>query len=302
MSKVSFKDFVTENDDSVVITFGRMNPPTIGHQKLFDSMKRIARGGPYKVYLSQSVNEDSNPLAYTTKVKHIRRLFPRHARNVISNRQINTVFDALVDSYQSGYKDLVFVAGQDRIVEFEALIEKYNGKHAKHGFYKFRSIKVESSGDRDPDKTDVEGMSASKQRMFAEQNDFASFAAGLPHNAKSKDIRNLFNDVRIGMGLEQATQYAKHVELQPVSETREKYVSGELFNVDDYVVIKETEEIGKIAVLGSNYVIVEGDFGRKRKWLEDVELTDPPAYILDEDQRQQLRTILNKGLRARKPK
>jgi hypothetical protein len=96
------------------------------------------------------------------------------------------------------------------------------------------------------------------------------------------DTRKLYNDVRKGMGLKEANEFRNHLELETVSETREKFVQGELFEVGDIVVIKESEEIAAISVLGANYVIVETNDGKKmRKWLDAVELISE-----DVDQKQ----------------
>ena len=52
----SFKTFLAEEEKRVYFTFGRMNPPTIGHGKLLDALAKKAGRNPYKVYLSQSNN------------------------------------------------------------------------------------------------------------------------------------------------------------------------------------------------------------------------------------------------------
>jgi hypothetical protein len=116
-------------------------------------------------------------------------------------------------------------------------------------------------------------MSASKQRENASKNDFVAFSQGVPKSMSNPDTRKLFNDVRKGMGLNEASEFRSHIELATVSEAREKFVQGELFEVGDMVVIKESEEVAIISILGANYVIVETNDGKKmRKWLESVEL------------------------------
>ena len=96
------------------------------------------------------------------------------------------------------------VVGEDRINEFELLLKKYNGKKARHGFYHFNSINVISSGNRDPDSEGISGVSASKQRAAASDNDFTTFAQGLPNNVSNDDAKGLFNAVRSGLGLKEA--------------------------------------------------------------------------------------------------
>jgi hypothetical protein len=52
-------------------------------------------------------------------------------------------------------------------------------------------------------------------------------------------------------------------------------VQGSLFAVGDVVVIKESEEIATISMLGANYVIVETSDNKKyRKWLYDIKLVE----------------------------
>ncbi len=63
-----------------------------------------------------------------------------------------------------------------------------------------KKLIVVSAGDRDPDAEGVEGMSASKQRENAKNNDFTTFAQGVPNTMSNKDAKRLFNDVRAGSG------------------------------------------------------------------------------------------------------
>ena len=274
MTIKNFSQYLREEKGEVYFTFGRMNPPTIGHGKVMDNLAKKSGKYDYKVYMSQKTGA-KDPLSYKDKVKHIRKMYPKHARSVIMDPKIKNVFDVAAQLYDQGYTSVCMVVGDDRLREFTVLLEKYNGVKARHGFYKFKSIKVISAGQRDPDAEGVEGMSASKQRAFAKDNDYQSFTQGVPRNYSDKDTRKLFNDVRKGMGLKEETQFKNHIALPVVSETREQYIQGELYAVGDEVIIKESDELVTVSVLGSNYVIVErADGTRLRKWLESVELVE----------------------------
>jgi len=267
----SFRQYLVEEEKIVYFTFGRMNPPTIGHGKLLDKVKQQAGSQPYRVYVSQSQDSKKNPLSYQDKIKHVRKMFPKHARSVMSDKKVKTAIDAAVQLYNQGFRKLVMVVGSDRIREFDILLNKYNGKKARHGFYDFMDIKVVSAGDRDPDAEGVEGMSASKQRENASKNDFIAFSQGLPTSMNNNAARKLFNDVRSGMGLKEQKFFKNHIQLNTVSSTREAYVNGDLFHIDQLVTIKGSEELGVVKVLGSNYLVVEmNDQKRFRKWLTDV--------------------------------
>ena len=291
----NFKDYLVEETKEVYFTFGRMNPPTIGHGKVMDALKSKARGADYRVYVSQSQDAKKNPLSYSDKIKHLRKMFPSHARQVMVDKKVRTAIEALVSLYNAGYRKINMVVGEDRIREFDTLLNKYNGVKARHGFYNFENINVISAGRRDPDAEGVEGMSASKMRGFAQNNNFQDFAQGLPSKVNNKDARKLFNDVRKGMGLKEETSFKRHIELPVVSETREQFIKGELFELGDSVVIKESEEIGIVSVLGANYVIVEMSDGKKmRKWLDAVELVEKKLTPAEIKKREEIAKAIEK--------
>ena len=270
----SFKNYLTEEEKTVYFTFGRMNPPTIGHGKLLDKLATKAGKMPYRVYLSHSQDSQKNPLAYVDKVKFARKMFPRSARSIILDKSIKTVFDAMSSIYNEGFVNVTMVVGDDRLNEFDVLLNKYNGVKGRHGFYNFRKVSVISAGQRDPDAEGAEGASATKQREAAAANDFTTFSQGLPKAVSNADAKKIFNSVRKGLGLKEQKEFKNHVQLESVSELRESYVDGNLFKEGDQVVIKESGEIGTVKRLGSNYVIIEvieGSGNQYRKWLDAVE-------------------------------
>ena len=288
-----FKSYLTEEAKEVYFTFGRMNPPTIGHGKVLDTIAKKAKGADWKVYVSQSVGP-KDPLSYSDKVKHLRKMLPKYGRNIMVDKGVKNVFDIAAKLYDQGYKNITMVVGEDRLREFDVLLNKYNGKKARHGFYNFESIKVVSAGRRDPDAEGVEGMSASKQRENAKNNDYTAFTQGVPSSMSDKDTRKLFNDVRKGLGLKEETSFKRHIELPKVSDLREQFVKGELFELGDTVVIKSSEEVGTVSVLGSNYVIVECGDKKVRKWLDAVELVEKKLTPAEIKKREEIAKAIEK--------
>ena len=297
----SFKNFLVEEEKTVFFTWGRMNPPTIGHEKLLTVLSRKAGNNPYFVYLSQSTDPKKNPLSYKDKIKIARKMFPRHARRIMLDNKVKVLFDLLTKLYDMGYKNVTMVVGADRIQEFDILIKKYNGKKGRHGFYNFRNINVESAGDRDPDAEGATGMSASKMRAAASKGDFTSFSQGLPKTFSNADAKNLFNTVRKGMGLKEQKEYKNHIQLNPVSETREQYVSGNLYDIGDKVIVKESDEVGEVTHLGANYVIVEKGETQKRYWLDSIELLEKTKVAQDPDVKDKKGTQPKKYFAGLKP-
>ena len=78
---------------TAVFTFGRMNPPTIGHEKLVNKVKstaRTAKATPL-VYLSQTQNPKKDPLSYNDKIKFATTAFG----NLVKKSSARTVIEVL---------------------------------------------------------------------------------------------------------------------------------------------------------------------------------------------------------------
>ena len=181
----------------VTFCFGRMNPPTVGHKQVFDTMQ--SQGGEMKIFVSQSQDKKKNPLDYGTKIKFIKAMFPQYAKDVVDNAALNTIGKVASYLHDQGYTAVTFVAGSDRMDSMKSLLDQYNGVEGKaHGFYKFDVIDFASSGDREDGAEGVAGVSASGARSAAANNDFKGFreATGAGELAKP-----LFTAVRKGMGI-----------------------------------------------------------------------------------------------------
>jgi hypothetical protein len=166
------------------------------------------------------------------------------------------------------------VVGSDRVNEFSALTNKYNGVKSRHGMYNFEDgINVVSAGERDPDADDVSGMSASKMRAAAADNDYPTFSKGLPSSFKGG--KDLFDSLRKAMGIKEAAEYKNHVQLEPVSELREAYIKQRIFEEGEQVVITDKGIVGTITKLGANYLVVESKGETWRCWLNQVSKVDP---------------------------
>lgn len=194
----------------VTFCFGRMNPPTIGHKQVLETMDK--QGGDMKIFVSQSQDSKKNPLDYPTKIKFIKAMFPEYAGNVVDNASLNTVVKVASFLYDQGYTAATFVAGSDRLEDMKKLLEAYNGVEGKaHGYYKFEVLDFVSSGDREDGAEGVAGVSASGARAAAANDDFEAFkeATGAGELAKP-----LFAAVRKGMGigegLEEGCKYGRY--------------------------------------------------------------------------------------------
>ena len=216
----TYQKFISEKKgDTVIFTFGRFNPPTVGHEKLITAVQSVAKskGGDFFVYPSHSQDPKKNPLSQPQKIKYMKKMFPKYKRNIVASTG-KTALAIASELYSKGYTNLVMVVGSDRVQEFQRILDRYNGEDEAHGFYDYDKIEVVSAGERDPDAEGVGGMSASKMRAAAVAGDFKSFRMGTPKTLSDADTKKLFNDIRKGMQLEVVKEGKKWKEIDFTTE------------------------------------------------------------------------------------
>ena len=271
-----FSELMEKSGDTAVFTFGRMNPPTTGHGKLIDAMAREQKknvGSKMHIFVSHSQDAMKNPLDYKRKVAYIRKMFPKYAKNVTTDKA-RTIFEVAVSLHNKGYKAIVMVVGSDRVDEFEKILNQYNGVDGRHGFYGFDNIEVVSAGERDPDAEGVEGMSASKMRAAATDGDLESFKQGVPSGFK--DVEKLYRDVRKSMGIREEKDMG---EMDTYEEMRDAYLTGKIWNVGEIVEAKGMR--GEIVRKGTNYIsFVTEDNKVHKAWLHEIELDEVVGKVL----------------------
>ena len=180
----------------VYVTFGRLNPPTIGHEKLLQAVQSKAGSDDWWIVTSQSVNQKTDPLPYKTKVELIQKMFPWAADNIDDTACCKTPIDVMKHLMMKGYSDVVLVVGSDRMGSMK-FVQNYN----RSDEYSFNTLEIESAGERDPDADGAAGMSASKMREAAKAQNTTDFIAGIPDTLSKQEKLELMIEVRKGMGL-----------------------------------------------------------------------------------------------------
>jgi len=180
------------DNPTAAFVFGRFNPPTIGHKKLFDKLKSVS--DVYFVFVSATQDPKKNPLNRDQKIAIINRQFPEAGDHIVNDPNIKTIIDVMQFLETAGHKRVTMVVGSDRVKGFNDLLAKYNGDK-----YNFDSIGIISAGDRDPDSDDVSGVSASKAREAAAAGDYETFKTMFFGNEGLK--KNIYRAVRSGMGI-----------------------------------------------------------------------------------------------------
>ena len=248
---------------TVVFAFGRFNPPTTGHELLVKAVKKLAqqRGADHAIYASRTQDKKKNPLSVDKKVHYLNLMFPG-THFVPANDQERTFIEA-AKNLNKKYKNLIMIAGSDRIQSYNDLLHRYNGKE-----FHFDTIQVVSAGERDPDADDASGMSGTKMRQLAAKGDYSQFKRGLPSSVRDLDGKRLMNDVREGMGLEPIKEQVKFT----VDSLREKYFKGEIYQVGQFVECEGKRY--EILDRGSNYLVLSDEGNTVRKWITDVVLSE----------------------------
>ena len=201
-SKKSYEKFIKEvRGTTAVFTFGRFNPPTIGHEKLLNVVGSTASKAKAEsfVYTSHTQDAKKNPLSNDQKIVFMKMMFPKHRTSFMRTEAV-TALHALSEIHKTGkFSKVIMVVGSDRVREFKTLLNKYNDIESKHGFYRFEDIDVISAGERDPDAEGTSGVSASKMRAAVKDKNYDIFKMGIPSGVSEKDSQTLYNAVAKGM-------------------------------------------------------------------------------------------------------
>lgn len=259
---------VEKTKGTLTIAFGRFNPPHLGHLQLMDTAAAAAdaEGSDYMIVPSRSQDKKKNPLDPDTKVSIMRSMFPQHSERIANDVSTRTIFDVLKKAHNDGYANVRIVGGADRVKEFEKLSNNYNGN-----LYAFDNIEVLSAGDRDPDSDGVEGLSASRMRLAASEGDFKTFRSGMPPEMRPKDVRVIFDTVRMSMGINESHNVWEMAPKFDQMSLRENYIKGNLYQIGDLVENLNTGLVGKIIRRGTSYLIcVTEDNIMFKSWIKDV--------------------------------
>jgi hypothetical protein len=283
-----FNSFLTEADeasttsqqpqrvsDDVMTTFGRHNPPHMGHKLTLDHANDLAGNigdnaqADQRFYSSRSQDPKKNPLPYEMKMDHLKRMFPEHSEKWDSDDRVRTVLGAATKANDDGYKNFHFIGGGDRKQGMEDLLRKYNGN-----LYNFDNIYSHSAGERDENMEGddpIAKLSASRQRKAAMNGDFDGFAEGLGigENYTMEDAQELFQNLRQFMVKNEDWQVDYRGNREVI---RDLYLEGRLYSRGDVVESLSSGLIGEVHRCGTNHLIcVTEDGVMFKNFIHDVQ-------------------------------
>lgn len=198
-------NLVERRSEKAYFTFGRFQPPTLGHGRLIDELAKTAvdnRADAY-VFVSSTVDKKKNPLTVFQKVSWLKHMFPavdvrfintttcrKGFATVAPKQECKTIF-AVIDVLRSaGYTEVTLCVGSDRVPDFTKMLAKFTPEGiAVHV--------LGLGGTRNETASNLSGMSGTKMREAALRSNVPAFLAGtgLPEDS----ARVLMGQVQAGM-------------------------------------------------------------------------------------------------------
>lgn len=273
---------------AVVITFGRFNPPSIGHENLINAVQEQAEelDAEYRIYPSRTSDRKQNPLDFKVKYNILQHIFPEHAESIINDPENgDNIYDILSSLQDEGYHHVIIVCGDENVQRYEKIAQKYNGD-----VYDFYGVEVVGANMEDPDNDKSEGITSAMMRKAALENDYETFKQGLPGNVSKKECRAIYRQVRNSLNLKEEL-WKISPSLDPKN-LREEYFKGSIFNLGEDVQDTITGITGKIVTRGSNYVIfVDEQKKIHRTWIKDLSYHNGPLEIGTDEYREYIQRM-----------
>ena len=193
---------------NVLFTFGRFQPPTIGHKVLIDFISTTAaslEADPY-VFVSSTLNkmpqkpkavfestkQNENPLSVYDKVGYLKKMYPETNVRFINTTECEctTIFKIIDVLKSAGYTGITMAVGSDRVESFQKILSKVG-------------VTVIAAGERvvNVASTNAKAMSGTKMREAAVAENVKAFTDGVLIGSMTEaDAMNLLNSVRAGLG------------------------------------------------------------------------------------------------------
>lgn len=181
-------------------TFGRFQPPTIGHKKLLDTLHEaaMADGADHYVFCSHSHDNKTNLISPSKKILYMEALFPNLNIVALDYGVISPYMAARIIS-DTGYKNVKMFVGGDRATHFKEGIGKYINHPDPEKSYNFESFDVVDVGSR-IDEDSISQASGTAARAAALDEDLDLFATFIPTN-NIDIIESIYYSIRAGSKL-----------------------------------------------------------------------------------------------------
>jgi hypothetical protein len=172
-----------------ILLFGRFNPPTIGHERLFRTALADPSRSDVILFVSQS-RDRKNPLTYEEKVQIIRSVLPSIKIGPMTARTPLTALDWV---FSKGYRDIRVLVGDDRLEAFENLATGWKSFSPDRKSVTITVDSLPRNAEMSSDK--VSGTTARKYALEGNFKQFQSILMGGTKNpALAKDTMKKIQD------------------------------------------------------------------------------------------------------------
>lgn len=175
---------IKESDHKVVFCFGRMNPPTIGHAQVWDTMEDLAQEHDCFAFIvpSHTHDDEKNLIPYGEKFSLIKKYVETMCYAQTFVRDLGhspwDVVGALVDA---GAKEIYFVCGSDKFEDFKSLENIDSAKVTV----------VQAGEDRNEEGSLIERASSTLMRDYARKNEFANYRKMCPDHGRNQELAKM---------------------------------------------------------------------------------------------------------------
>ena len=181
------------------MVFGRFQPPTCGHEAIFNKIQSAINifGGANYIFISPTVDKKNNPLSFEYRLKLLDKLYPN--LDFVNRPDIKNPFDALCELGKLGFRNIILLCGPDRVKRYCEFSKYINHPNPEKCIPNVQNIQVINCGIRDINSNDViKSASATKAREAVRNNDFTLFQNIIPEMDLNDQV-DLYTQVKIGL-------------------------------------------------------------------------------------------------------
>lgn len=171
----------------IVMSFGRFNPITCGHEKLIKKMlqlssirRKLGDNAYCQLFLSKSLDDNRNPLSISDRYQLLSNTY----KDLHVSSALNP-YVALEDVCKVGYHEIIFVVGEDRFEQYKTM-KHYAEKWGCNNF------SIVTAGKRN-NRSRITGMSGTKMRQAVVDNNFKLFKSMVPEAFTEEKIITMWN-------------------------------------------------------------------------------------------------------------
>lgn len=204
-----------KNND-IIITIGRMNPPTTGHMKLIEQMMVTAlETNVKKIYiiLSGTLHKDTDPIKCIDKQELLVTFIIDKVKNNIiekqtyTNTQINEIDvniicmdDPRINANNSIIPTIKYIINESNTSNIQLIIGKDRATSYNWIQKYIKPVKLYDEPivvNRNSKDQETEGMSATKMRKLANDGKFEEFSKEMiPTGIDAKNIKEIYDTIR----------------------------------------------------------------------------------------------------------